>query len=85
MYSGSLCIIAWKCGSVLLKVFWSQLSAFSFCDYDQEVQYITDEKDDKKKKTGFGRKKIAWKIFSLLTVIIIIAKPKVMIWTLSKK
>ena len=22
MYSGSLCIIAWKCGSVLLKVLW---------------------------------------------------------------
>ena len=53
------------------------------CYSAQEVQYITDEKDDKKKKTGFGRKKIAWslKYFSLLTVIII-AKPKVIIWTL---
>ena len=25
----------------------------------QEVQYITDEKDEKKKKAAFGRKKIA--------------------------
>ena len=42
MYSGSLCIIAWKCGSVLLK----------------EIQYITDEKDEKKKKAALGRKKL---------------------------
>ena len=35
----------------------------------QEVQYITDEKDEKKKKAAFGRKKIAWIKFSLIAVI----------------
>ena len=32
-------------------------SIFNLLQYSQEIQYITDEKEEKKKKAQFGRKK----------------------------